>query len=386
MQRAIRAVFMRGGSSKAMYLRTSDLPPPGALRDATLFRLHGLPDENQIDGIHAGDGPSSKVAIVGEPSVPEADVDYTYAELHGEAHWWENDGNCLGISAGVGSFAVDQGMCVVEPGASSTAVRIHNTNTGHVLHATVKVNWESGQAAACVDGDCSIRWVPGTGSEIELDFSHIQGNATGSLLPTGKVCESLKVAGADGDNEEQINATFLDFGQPTVFITAESLGLTENPEVVWWHPLRLQQQLSRIERIRGAAAVQMGLVESREQALRGNRDIPFVVVVWPPQLAGCNLQAVCIYEQQMHHPVVPQQLYCKTITFIATGIAALLSGTVVHEVTTSVTNRVNIVTPAGVIEVHGEVQDGEEPFVVRASIMSTARKLMDGHVYIPWEV
>lgn len=81
MQRAIRTCVMRGGSSKGLFLHSKDLPPPGPTRDAVILRLFGSPDARQIDGLGGADVLTSKLAIIGPPSVPDADIDYTFGQV-----------------------------------------------------------------------------------------------------------------------------------------------------------------------------------------------------------------------------------------------------------------------------------------------------------------
>ncbi len=58
----IPATYMRGGTSKGVFFKLTDLPlatqQPGAARDALLLRVIGSPDpyEKQIDGMGAANG------------------------------------------------------------------------------------------------------------------------------------------------------------------------------------------------------------------------------------------------------------------------------------------------------------------------------------------
>eukprot|EP00425_Heterocapsa_triquetra_P026707 CAMPEP_0195124916 /NCGR_PEP_ID=MMETSP0448-20130528/131901_1 /TAXON_ID=66468 /ORGANISM="Heterocapsa triquestra, Strain CCMP 448" /LENGTH=94 /DNA_ID=CAMNT_0040162539 /DNA_START=34 /DNA_END=315 /DNA_ORIENTATION=+ len=81
VQRAIRSCLMRGGSSKAVFLQSCDLPPPGPLRDAVILRIFGSPDARQIDGLGGADVLTSKLAIIGPPTIKDADVDYTFGQV-----------------------------------------------------------------------------------------------------------------------------------------------------------------------------------------------------------------------------------------------------------------------------------------------------------------
>ena len=102
-------------------------------------------------------------------------------------------------------------------------VRIHNTNTGKLIHAHVPV--EGGEAA--VRGDFALDGVPGTGARIALDFLDPGGAVTGRLLPTGRAQDALEVAGLG-----PIAASLVDATNPMVFVRAKDLGLdgTERPE------------------------------------------------------------------------------------------------------------------------------------------------------------
>ena len=47
----IRAMQMRGGTSKGLYFLAEDLPAGAAERDDLLLRVMGSPDPRQIDGV-----------------------------------------------------------------------------------------------------------------------------------------------------------------------------------------------------------------------------------------------------------------------------------------------------------------------------------------------
>jgi len=145
-QSGVRCVLMRGGTSKGLYFRKQDIPPPGAGRDRLLCRLMGSPDVLQIDGLGGSRPITSKVAIVTPSSRDDADVDYTFAQvgIDGGVGYF---GNCGNISAGVGPFAIDEGMVEV-PNDGTVEVRIWNTNTEKLLLAVVHVS--NGRAAVTV--------------------------------------------------------------------------------------------------------------------------------------------------------------------------------------------------------------------------------------------
>lgn len=391
MQRAIRTCLMRGGTSKGVFLRASDLPPPGPLRDAVVLRIFGSPDPRQIDGLGGADTLTSKMAIIGPPSIPGADLDYTFGQVSFVEPKVDYGGNCGNISAAVGPFAVNQGLIPsARPGETSRVVCIHNTNTGALLKATVQLgDGRDGMQAALVDGDVSIAGVPGMCAPVDLDFSATQGSVTGKLLPSGELRETLRVPLEDGDEEEELDVTLLDAGQPMVFLQASQLfepHLAAAPPSEQVQALEKDiQLLRRVERIRGVAAVKMGIVERWQDAERVSSYTPFVAAVSsPPAGLDAHFSAVCVFMQKVHkaYPVTGS---------VATTAAALLEGTVVHAAARHLDPgtceaNVRICHPSGIMEVQGAVKQGSEPCLLKAAMQRTARCLMDGQAYIPWSV
>jgi 2-methylaconitate cis-trans-isomerase PrpF len=82
-QRRVPAVYMRGGTSRCLVFHDRDLPPAGPARDAILLAALGSPDPNgrQLDGLGGGISSLSKAVIIGPPTLPGADVDYTFAQI-----------------------------------------------------------------------------------------------------------------------------------------------------------------------------------------------------------------------------------------------------------------------------------------------------------------
>src|SRR5438105_3751527 len=80
-QLAIPCVFMRGGTSRGAFLRSTDVPADPVLRERLIAAIYGSPDSRQIDGIGGSDPLTSKVAIVGPSSRDDADVDFTFGQV-----------------------------------------------------------------------------------------------------------------------------------------------------------------------------------------------------------------------------------------------------------------------------------------------------------------
>ncbi len=97
-QTGIPCAYLRGGSSKAMFFKKSDLPRPGVLRDTVLKRLNGTPDPIQIDGMGGSRVITSKIAIVSTSDRDDADVDYLFCQVGIDTDVIGYSGNCGNIS------------------------------------------------------------------------------------------------------------------------------------------------------------------------------------------------------------------------------------------------------------------------------------------------
>src|SRR6266446_2013727 len=114
-QKRIKAVFMRGGTSKAVVFRRSDLPSDPAAWDDIFLAVMGSPDPNgrQLDGMGGGISSLSKICIVGPPSRPDADIDYTFAQVSVKYSSVDYSANCGNMSSAMGPFAAEEGLCIV---------------------------------------------------------------------------------------------------------------------------------------------------------------------------------------------------------------------------------------------------------------------------------
>ncbi|MEO7247073.1 MAG: PrpF domain-containing protein, partial [Novosphingobium sp.] len=132
----IRAVYMRGGTSKALVFRQEDLPESRADWDKIFLAAMGVPDPygRQLDGMGGGLSSLNKVCVVGPPSHAEADVDFTFVQLSINDARVDYSGNCGNMSAAIGPFAIEERL-IATPAGSEAAVTIHNTNTGKLIRA-----------------------------------------------------------------------------------------------------------------------------------------------------------------------------------------------------------------------------------------------------------
>jgi methylitaconate Delta-isomerase len=367
-QATISCVVMRGGTSKGIFLRASDLPTEAAARDRMVLALFGSPDPRQIDGLGGADILTSKVAIVGPPTRSDADVDYTFGQVSITEPVVDYDINCGNLSAAVGLYAVEEGfVSATEP---LTTIRVHNTNTGKVFVASVPTRG----GAPVIEGDCAIDGVPGTGAEILLDFAGTAGAATGVLLPTGRVLDLLDVPALGAT----IEVTIVDLANPCVFFRASAVGMagTESPREI------TPQMLSAMTAVKEAAAVHLGI--------KTDGLIPLPVAIASPAAystyLGTTLQATSVDLLARLAGGRPPMLH-KTFPGTAaacTAVAAALPGSIPSQVARRAQGgRWTIGHPGGVMPVLAVVREEAGHFrVERAAYPRTARRLLEGRAFI----
>jgi 2-methylaconitate cis-trans-isomerase PrpF len=165
-QNRLPAAYYRGGTSRAIIFREEHLPEDRAQWSSIFCGAIGSPDPNgrQLDGLGGGISSLSKVCVVGPSTHPEADVDYTFAAIGVKNLDVDYSSNCGNMTSAIGPFAVDNGL--VERTDGEATVRIHNTNTGKIIHSTFPV--VEGEAAS--SGDLAIDGVAGTAAKIGLAF------------------------------------------------------------------------------------------------------------------------------------------------------------------------------------------------------------------------
>ena len=366
-QAGIPFVLMRGGTSKAVFLRGSTLPGDPGVRDAVILSLFGSPDPRQVDGLGGADLLTSKLAIIDPPTRPDADLDYTFGQVSITEPVVDFDINCGNISAAVGAYAVDEAMVEVE--APVTSVRIHNTNTGRILIAEIPVV----DGAAAIEGTYAVHGVPGTGAPISLDFGQTAGGITGSLLPSGSEMDVLDTAIGS------VEATIVDLANLTVFFPAHAVRMagTEGPEEF------SDEHLGAVTAVKEAAAKLLGM------PIDGLTPVP--AIVSPPANYTSYATGDPVTPDDIDlvarvvggRPAVLHKAYPGTLA-ATTGVAACIPGTTVHEVTRQEREgEIRIGHTSGVMPVRAAVGcDGGTWKVDEAVYYRTARRLAEGTAFI----
>jgi 2-methylaconitate cis-trans-isomerase PrpF len=368
---------MRGGTSKGIFLKENDLPQDPALRDKVILSIFGSPDKRQIDGLGGADMLTSKLALISAPTVEGADVDYVFGQVEIEKALIHYDGLCGNISSAVGPYAIEEGMVkAVEP---VTRVRVHSRNSRQIFIAEVPI--KDGKPLAT--GDYAIAGVPGTGAKIQIDMAATAGSRTGKALPTGNPVDKLDIPGLGS-----LDASFFDLVNPCIFVRAADVGKRgdEKPSDVD----NDKAFMELINKIRAAGVKAMGIKDWVEE-----QPLPFVVFVSSPKdytdhltgkpvkSAEADFLARMIWLGKMH------QTYAGSVSCV-TGFAAVVPGSVVHEAAKPKEGQriIRIGHPAGIIEVEAEIERNVKGEInpKRVTYGRSARRIMDGYVYVPHTV
>ncbi len=353
MSFGVRAMLMRGGTSKGLYFLADELPADVKQRDSFLREAMGSPDDRQIDGVGGAHPLTSKVAIVSASPDYEAHVDYLFLQVMVDRAVVTDAQNCGNILSGIGPFAIERGLVQVDQHAASVDVRIRMLNTGGIAVARVQV--ANGQPV--YNGTTRIAGVPGSGSEIRVDFDGTSGSSCGALLPTGSVYDLV----------EGIEVTMIDNGMPVVVIRASDVGVTG-----YEAPSELEGNASLreiVERIRLTAGPLMNLGDVT------NLTVPKMTLVAAPRDGG-TLCTRTFIPHRCHDAI-------GVLGAVSVATAALLSGSPAASVCAAIDGPIVVEHPTGTFDAAIEVShkpDGS--FVMeRAGIIRTARKLMDGQVF-----
>lgn len=383
MQCRIRAVVMRGGTSRAVFFHRDDLPADPEIRDRVILTIYGGGDPHgrQIDGLGGATSVTSKTAIIGPPSVPDADVDYTFGQVSVTGPLIDYGGNCGNISSAVGPFAIEEGL--VRATDPMTKVRIWQTNTRKRIIAHVPTAGGLPRA----EGDYAIDGIPGSGAMILLEFLHPGGSMTGRLLPTGRPADSLEVPGVG-----TVMVSFVDAANPVVFVRPADLGLTglETADRVDGDP----ELLARIEAVRAHAAVRIGLARTTSEATATSPGIPKIAFVTSPKsYAASGGRTVSAEQIDLAGRIMTMGRLHRAYALtggICTAVAAQVDGTLVHEAARagdSGERTVRIGHPSGIMEVGVDVRPRDGGWVVeKVTTRRTARRLMEGMALVPASV
>ena len=351
---AIRCSVIRGGTSKGLYFHFGDLPSDRETRDAVLLAAMGSPDVREIDGMGGGHPLTSKVALVRTSERDDADVDYLFLQVWPDRAEVSDNQNCGNLLAGVGPFAIEEGLVAATD--TTTHVRIWMENTQSLAVAQV----QTPQSHVLYEGDVHIDGVPGTHAPINIEFLDVAGSTCGSLLPTGNVVDVI----------EGIRVTCIDNGMPVVCVAAEEVGLSgyEEPSAIENN----RNVCELVERIRLTAGPLMNLGD----------------------VTSATVPKMCLLAKSQHggaistRTFIPKRVHDSIGVFGALSVAtaSLLPGSVASEIAGLAPSEhavLDIEHPSGYFSVTLDVRHhGDELIVEHAALVRTARLLMRGDVFV----
>jgi len=346
-------MWMRGGTSKGAFFLADDLPADPAERDAFLLRVMGSPDIRQIDGMGGGDPLTSKVAIVRESERNGVDVDYLFLQVFVDQALVSDQQNCGNMLAGVGPFAIERGLVAAQEG--ETRVAIFMENTAQVAIATVQT--PDGQVT--YSGDASIDGVPGTHAPIPIEFRDTAGSSCGALLPTGNPADKI-----DG-----VACTLIDNGMPCVVFAAAAVGASGYETREELESDGFANVRAKIEAIRLKAGPMMNLGNVADKS------VPKMTLIAPPK-AGGSVSARVFIPHRAHASI-------GVLGAVTTATACLVKGSVAEplaEIPQGPCKTISVEHASG--EMSCVLELGEDREVASAALLRTARKLMDGTVYV----
>ena len=379
---------MRGGTSKGVFFKLTDLPmaaqQPGATRDALLLRVIGSPDpyEKQIDGMGAATSSTSKTVILSKSARPDHDVDYLFGQVSIDKPFVDWSGNCGNLSAAVGPFAISNGLVDASriPHNGIATIRIWQANISKTIIAHVPIS--NGEVQET--GDFELDGVTFPAAEVQLEFmdpAAEDGDGGGAMFPTGNLVDDLEVPGVG-----TFKATMINAGIPTVFINASDVGYTGT---------ELQgainsdtKALAMFETIRAYGAMRMGLIKTIDEA-KTRQHTPKVAIVAPPKdyvassgkavaAQDVDLSVRAMSMGKLHHAMMGT-------ASVAIAVAACVPGTLVNAAAGGGARKeVRFGHPSGTLRVGAEAVQENGTWAVKKAIMSrSARVLMEGFVRVP---
>jgi len=384
-QVAIRATYMRGGTSKGVFFTPEDLPVaarvPGPARDALLLRVIGSPDPygKQIDGMGAATSSTSKIVIINKSEREGCDVDYLFGQVAIDAPLVDWSGNCGNLTSAVGPFAITRGL-IAAPPEGEAVVRIWQANIGKKIIAHVPMS--EGEVVEL--GDFELDGVTFPAAEVKLEFldpGADEEGGGGAMFPTGRPIDKLDVPGVG-----MVEATLINAGNPTIFIDAERLQLTgiETQDQVNGN----KELLKSFEAIRAHAAVAMGLAASAAEASGKRPHTPKIAFAAAPRdytvssgkkVAASEVDLIVriLSMGKLHHAMTGTGA-------VAIAVASAIPGTLLTRVLGQARGRVRFGHTAGTLAVGAQARQQGGDWVVTKAIMSrSARRLMDGVVLVP---
>lgn len=370
----IPCVLMRGGTSRGLIFKDTDLPIDEKLREEVILKIYGSSANGQIDGIGGGTSVTSKVAIVGMTDTNDSDIYYNFGQVGINQKSIDYNVTCGNMASAVGLYAVEEGLVKREDG--ETTVRILNTNTNKIMEVRVPVY----QGEIKSVGDFSISGVEGIGAKITVSFIDSSGAFTGKLLPTGNLVDYIKM------DETTYKVSILDTGNIVAFVKASDFSL-EGFELA--KDINERQTSTTIEKLRVKVGILLGLFSDEDNVNHELEALPKITLVSEPKdyiteqgslikKEDINIIGRYISMGKLHPAFAVSGSIC-----LAT--ACKIPGTVPADVCQKNTlNTIEIGHPSGTISSEVFIQKNESAYkLIKGGTGRTARRIMEGNAVIP---
>jgi 4-oxalomesaconate tautomerase len=361
MQTTVPFMQLRGGSSKGLYFKASDLPADQATKDAVLIAaMCGVDgaDERQIDGLGGADPLTSKIGIVSLSSREGIDLEYEFVQVVVGSNTTDRTQNCGNILAGVVPFAIESGL--LNTHSPQTSARVYMLNSGSVCEVVVET--PAGQIN--YSGQAKIDGVPGKAAPVICNYMDLAGSATGKLLPTGNLIDTI-----DG-----VEITCIDNGMPIVLLKAEDLGISgyESRD-----QLNANEALkAKLESIRLQIGPQMNLGDVSSKV------VPKMTII-APAIAGGIIHTRSFIPHVCHAAI-------GVLAAVSVATACIIPGTVAQSLVSlpKAGKTYSVEHPSGEFSVSLEIKQApdQQVEVKKAGLLRTARLLSRGEVMIPEEI
>ncbi|WP_230661652.1 2-methylaconitate cis-trans isomerase PrpF [Psychrobacter sp. I-STPA10] len=413
-QISVPATYMRGGTSKGIFFKLSDLPKScqtaGKACDQFLLRVIGSPDPygKQIDGLGNGSSSTSKSVILSKSDKPDHDVNYLFGQVNISKPMIDWGGNCGNLTAAVGACAINMGLvdaeCVAasfndsknndgKNGAKNSGiceVRIWQENISKTIIAHVPVYLDANQKVQVQEtGDFELDGVTFPAAEVKVEFID-PVDATSDMFPTGNLVDSFAVP--EYPELGELQATFINAGIPTIFVNAEALGFTGTE--LQGDVNSDDKLLAKLETIRAYGGVAMGLFNDISEAQSSQHVPKLAWVAKPASYTASSGKTVSADEIDLLVRAMSMgQLHHAMMGTAAVAIAAAATtfdekqGTLVNQAAGGgELSEVRFGHPSGTLLVGGKTEQVEGRWQAKKVSMSrSARRIMVGEVFVPFD-
>ncbi|WP_010283499.1 PrpF domain-containing protein [Bacillus timonensis] len=375
-QFSVRCVVYRGGTSRGIFFHEKDLPTNKELQHRIFLEGIDAYNPSQINGLGSGTSHTSKVMVISEPSVKDADLDYTFYQIGIGEVVVDDEGTCGNLMAAIGAFAVDEGLVKTNPNADFITVSAFNKNINKMIKMRVPLS----NGKAKVSGDYLMPGIVTPGAKIIVNILSPGGGKTGKTIPIG-----LKTYVAT--EKRNIGASFIDIVNPFVYLAASDFGLTgsELNSVVGAD----MELMSELEEIRLKMAVAGGVAKNEEEA-KNIPSIPKLALVASPhdyvtsggkviKADEIDIVAKMISMKRFHRTFAGSGLYNLAATALLEGSIPNLHS---RKKDGSMEQIIRIGHPEGIAEVRVKLTDDQKD-VASVGLDRTARRIVKGDLYIP---